>query len=137
LPGRRWWAARCHVRKAPRSLTWVRLSPRDGDGGWGRWAAVADAYMAAVVGDDECEETVVEARDHGRWPGRSDHHATWEIFLGRPPFAPFARALTRFAADLAAPPNFPSDAAMSPAVARAATSPCTLMLISCLASATP
>jgi hypothetical protein len=40
--------------------------------------------------------------------------------------APFARALTRFASDRAAPPSFPSDAAASLGVASAAINPCTL-----------
>jgi hypothetical protein len=56
--------------------------------------------------------------------------ATQGTFLGRPPFAPFARALVRFASDRDAPPSFPSDPAMSAAVASAPISPCTLMLMS-------
>jgi hypothetical protein len=62
--------------------------------------------------------------------GKGLRQLRW-VLLGRPPFAPFARALTRLASDRAAPPIFPSDTAMSPVVASAPISPCTLMLMSC------
>jgi hypothetical protein len=72
-----------------------------------------------------------------RWPKQVRRFQAARTFLGRPPFAPLARALTRFASDRAAPPSLPSDAAASPGVASALINPCTLMSMSCSSSLIP
>ena len=63
--------------------------------------------------------------------------ATRDTFLGRPPFASFARAVWRLAAERTEPPRLPSVEAISAVVTREASRPCTPMAMSKRSSLMP